>query len=88
MACNLYENMRRNDAAIKIQKYQRRHITLKLYNTYRSYAIVLEAGLRGMVARKEFRFRKESKAATSIQVSFFYYKIEILLIIRPGETRI
>ncbi|KMZ70180.1 Myosin-17 [Zostera marina] len=80
LACNLYENMRRNDAAIKIQKYQRRHITLKLYNTYRSYAIVLEAGLRGMVARKEFRFRKESKAATSIQAKwrchrdYSYYK--------------
>lgn len=33
--------------------------------------IVLQTGLRAMDARKKFRFRKQTKAATIIQVDIF-----------------
>lgn len=72
LACKLYEQLRREAAALKIQKHFRRHIVRKAYLTVRSSAITLQTGLRAMTARNEFRFRKQSKAAIIIQVILPY----------------
>lgn len=68
LACNLYEEMRRQAAAVKIQKIFRRHIARESYLRIRHSTITVQTALRGMVARNEFRFRKRMKAATIIQV--------------------
>nr|VDD20073.1 unnamed protein product [Brassica oleracea] len=80
LACNLYEEMRRQAAAVKIQKSFRRHIARESYLRIRHSAIAVQTALRGMVARNEFRFRKQMKAATIIQarlrshLAHSYYK--------------
>ncbi|CDY66597.1 BnaCnng51610D, partial [Brassica napus] len=80
LACNLYEEMRRQAAAVNIQKSFRRHIARESYLKIRHSAIAVQTALRGMVARNEFRFRKQMKAATIIQarlrshLAHSYYK--------------
>ncbi|CAH8271730.1 unnamed protein product [Arabidopsis lyrata] len=80
LACNLYEEMRRQAAAVKIQKIFRRHIARESYLRIRHSTITVQTALRGMVARNEFRFRKRMKAATIIQaclrshLAHSYYK--------------
>lgn len=69
LACKMYKELRREASAVKIQKNLRRYIAHKSYLEQRSSAIKLQTGLRGMVARNEFRFRKQTKASTTIQVS-------------------
>ena len=71
MARKLYECMRREAAAVKIQKNMRRHKARESYLQLQAAAITLQTGLRAMSARKEFRFRKETKAAVHIQVRDF-----------------
>lgn len=60
--------MRRQAAAVKIEKSFRRHVARESYLRIRHSAIAVQTALRGMVARNEFRFRKQMKAATIIQV--------------------
>ena len=60
--------MRQEGAAIKIQKNLRRHLDRKAYTKLMSCALVLQTGLRSMVAHCEFRYRKEIKASIIIQV--------------------
>lgn len=60
--------MRRQAAAVNIQKSFRRHTARESYLRVRHSAITVQTALRGMVARNEFRFRKHMKAATIIQV--------------------
>ncbi|KAI4380781.1 hypothetical protein MLD38_006930 [Melastoma candidum] len=67
MACKLYEELRREAGALKIQRNYRRHVVLKSYQSARMSAITLQTGLRAMTARDEFRFRKQTKAAITIQ---------------------
>lgn len=43
-------------------------------------ALVVQTGLRAMAAHKEFRFKKQTKAATTIQVC----NIEANFILIPG----
>ncbi|KHG16924.1 Myosin-J heavy chain [Gossypium arboreum] len=80
LACKLYEQLRREAAALKIQKNFRRHTARESYLTVRSSTITLQTGLRAMAARNEFRFRKQTKAAIIIQAtlrchaSYSYYK--------------
>ena len=69
LACKLYEHLRREAAAVKIQKNLRGFVARKSYLTLRSSAIALQTGLRTMTARNEFRFRKQTKAAIIIQVA-------------------
>ncbi|WZZ31127.1 hypothetical protein YC2023_014528 [Brassica napus] len=69
LACNLYEEMRRQAAAVNIQKSFRRHIARESYLKIRHSAIAVQTALRGMVARNEFRYRKQMKAATIIQAA-------------------
>ncbi|OIW18737.1 hypothetical protein TanjilG_13489 [Lupinus angustifolius] len=76
----LYEQLRREAAAVKIEKNFKRYISMKSYLTERSSAIILQTGLRAMKARDEFRFRKQTKAAICIQAhsrrqfAYSYYK--------------
>ncbi|KAG4970205.1 hypothetical protein JHK85_036626 [Glycine max] len=76
----LYEQLRREAGAVKIQKNFKGYIARKSYLTGRSSAVILQTGLRAMKARDEFRFRKQTKAAIYIQaylrrlIAYSYYK--------------
>lgn len=72
LACKLYEQMRREASAVRIQKNLRRYTARKSYLTVWSTAITLQTGLRAMTARNEFRFRKQTKAAILIQVPLLH----------------
>ncbi|GMH25775.1 hypothetical protein Nepgr_027618 [Nepenthes gracilis] len=80
LACILYENMRREAAAIKVQKSVRRHHSMQSYQRLQFSAVILQTGSRALAARSEFRYRKQTKAAIFIQslwrsyMSFLYYK--------------
>ncbi|GMN64120.1 hypothetical protein TIFTF001_033197 [Ficus carica] len=67
LARNLYEQMRREAASIRIQKHQRAHTARKSYTTLKASAIVIQTGSRAMAARNEFRYRRRTKAATIVQ---------------------
>jgi len=68
MACKQYEQLRREAAALRIQKKFRQYVARKAYLAIRLSATTLQAGLRAMIARNEFRMRKRTKAAIHIQV--------------------
>ena len=70
MACKVYDNIRKQAAASKIQKNTRRYQAREAYKKLHISVLVLQTGLRTMAARKEFRFRKLNKAATMVQVIF------------------
>ncbi|GKV13946.1 hypothetical protein SLEP1_g24902 [Rubroshorea leprosula] len=80
LACKLYEQLRREAAALKIQTNFRLYIARESYLTLRLSAITLQTGLRAMTARNEFRFRKQTKAAIIVQaylrchIAYSYYK--------------
>lgn len=67
LSCKLYEQLRREAAALKIQKNFRCHVAHITYTTLHSSAIMLQTGMRAMVARNDFRYRKHTKAAIKIQ---------------------
>lgn len=67
-ACKLYEQLRREAAAIRIQKNFRCYTAQQSYLTLKDSAVLLQTGMRAMTARNEFRFRKQTKAAIKIQV--------------------
>lgn len=75
LACKLYENMRREAAAVKIQKNLRRYFARKSFLLLRSSAIALQTGLRAMTARNDFRFKKQTKASIHIQVMHSLFKL-------------
>lgn len=60
--------MRREAACLRIQKHLRMHFARKAYKSLCSSAVSIQTGIRGMVARNELRFRKQTKAAVVIQV--------------------
>lgn len=68
-ACNLYEQLRREAAALKIQKNFRCYTSRISYKALQNSAIIVQTGMRAMTARGEHRFRKQTKAAIKIQVS-------------------
>ncbi|MQL94233.1 hypothetical protein Taro_026885 [Colocasia esculenta] len=80
LAYKLYQLIRQQSAAVKIQKNMRRYRSRKSYKTIQSYAIILQTGLRAMTAQNEFRFRKQTKATITIQAQwrchrdYSYYK--------------
>lgn len=63
--------MRREAAALKIQKNVHRHQARKAYQRLQVSVLALQTGFRAMDARKKFRFRKQTEAATIIQVGTF-----------------
>ena len=62
--------MKRENGAIQIQRYVRGLQARKLYKKARGAAIVIQACFRGMKSRQAFRFRRQTRAATDIQVCF------------------
>lgn len=71
LACKSYEGMRREAAALKIQKNVHRYQARTAYKRLQVSVLVLQTGVRAMDARKKFRFRKQTKAATIVQVGTF-----------------
>lgn len=69
--------MRREAAAVKIQKNIRKHEARKTYNKLRVSVLVLQTGIRAMAAHREFRFRRQTKAAIIIQVILYYHCIDL-----------
>nr|DAD20122.1 TPA_asm: hypothetical protein HUJ06_021585 [Nelumbo nucifera] len=67
IARQLYGNMRREAACLRIQKHLRMYLARKAYKKLCSSAISLQAGIRGMAARKELHFRRQTRAAIIIQ---------------------
>lgn len=68
LARNVYEAMRREAAALKIQRDLRMFVARKAYTELFSAAVSIQAGMRGMVARNKLCFRRQTKAAIIIQV--------------------
>lgn len=60
--------MRREAASLIIQKQCRMYISRTAYKTTYAKAVCIQAGMRGMTARNELRFRRRAQAATIIQV--------------------
>ncbi|AQL00935.1 Myosin-9 [Zea mays] len=74
LACKLYDNMRREAAAIKVQKNQRRHQARRSYKLRYASVLVVQTALRAMAARNEFRFKKQSTGAVTIQARYRCYR--------------
>lgn len=70
--------MRREAAAVKIQKNVRRYEARKAYNQLRASAITLQTALRTIAALKEYNFRKRTKASIIIQVIVDSYMIRTI----------
>lgn len=64
----VYEGMRREASSLRIQRDLRMHLARKAYNELCSSAISIQTGMRGMAARSELRFRRQTSAAIVIQV--------------------
>lgn len=62
-----YEDIRKEAASIKIQKYWRMHFARCCYKRLCSSAVAIQAGIHGMIARKELEFRRQTRAAIIIQ---------------------
>ena len=67
--------MRREAAAVKIQKNTRKYEAMKAYKKLHVSALAVQTALRATAARKEFRFRKQTKASIIIQVLIKFYLI-------------
>ncbi|CAI0387787.1 unnamed protein product [Linum tenue] len=80
LARKQFEQLRRQAAALRIQKNFKAYTARTSYMALYSSAVTLQTGLRAMTARNEFRFRKQTKAAIIIQAqsrryaAFSYYK--------------
>ena len=68
IARNVYEGMRREAASLRIQRDLRMHLARKAYKELCSSAVSIQTGMRGMAARNEIRFRRQTRAAIIIQV--------------------
>lgn len=79
LAAKMYESMRREAAAINLQKNLHGYIARKSCTALKSSAIVLQTGFRAMSARAEFRLRKETKASIAIQVISIYGRTGLIL---------
>ena len=75
VARHQYEGMRREAACLNVQKHSRKFLARKAYKNLYFSAVSIQAGMCGMTARNELLFRKQTRAATVIQV-----KIKILSI--------
>lgn len=68
VARSQYERMRMEIACLKIQNMWRMCLAREAYKSLCYSALCIQAGLRGMVARSEFQYKKHTRAATTIQV--------------------
>jgi len=68
LARQVYEGLRKEASSLIIQRCFRMHIARKAYKELYGSAISIQTGMRGMAARCELRFRKQTSAAIIIQV--------------------
>ena len=73
LARELYENIRREASCLRIQRDFCMHLARKAYKELCSFAVSIQAGMRGMVARDEHRFRRQIA---------FYGKLSLLYSLR------
>ncbi|KAG6503323.1 hypothetical protein ZIOFF_035634 [Zingiber officinale] len=74
LARKLYEHMRRENAAIIVQKNLWRYNAKNAYKKLKHSVLILQTGFRFLAARNEFRFRRQTKAATIIQAQWRCYR--------------
>lgn len=72
LASNFFTIMRKDAASLKIQTNWRWHVFRKNYNLLRHSTIVLQSGIRAILAREKFIHRRNSKTATVIQVIMIF----------------
>lgn len=70
LARQVYEEKRRQASSLIIQRCFRMHTARKAYKELYSSAVSIQTGMRGMTARSELRFRRQTRAATVIQVGY------------------
>ncbi|KAL9235143.1 hypothetical protein vseg_009931 [Gypsophila vaccaria] len=94
MACKVFERLRMEAAAIRIQKNERKYQARKRYRKIRISVLSMQSSLRSMRARKEYRFRRQSKAATLIQsqwrchrASSYYKKLKAASLVTQCRWR-
>lgn len=68
LARQVYEGLRQEASSLIIQRFFRMHIARKTYKELYSSALSIQTGMRGMAARCELHFRKQTSAAIVIQV--------------------
>lgn len=73
-----YEHRKRETAALKIQRGARMFIARKSYALLCSSAVLVQAVVRGTIARDELQLRKQTKAAIIIQVMFTHKNAEFI----------
>lgn len=66
LARESYESRRRESAALKIQRNSLAYIARSIHIKTRLAVIVLQAGIRAMVARSEYRRRRQVNAAAIV----------------------
>ncbi|KAI4301137.1 hypothetical protein L6164_034448 [Bauhinia variegata] len=69
LARTSYFRLKRDTAAVKIQRHIRGKLARIKYNQTKASIIVLQTGIRAMVAHEELRRRKQTRAAVTIQAS-------------------
>lgn len=73
LAREVYVNMRREASSLRIQRDFRMYIARKAYKDLCSSATCIQTGMRGMAARNELRFRRQTQAAIIIQVGYYFF---------------
>lgn len=68
-----YECMRREAASVKIQRHYRMYLSRNAYQKLYSSAVLIQTCMRGMAARNDLKFRKQTRAAIIIQVKDSMY---------------
>lgn len=68
LARKVYEGLRREAASLRIQRDLRMHLARKAYKDLYSSSVSIQTGMRGMAARNELRFRRQTRATIKIQV--------------------
>lgn len=72
LARTVYESMRREASCLRIQRDLRMYLAKKAYKDMCFSAVCIQTGMRGMAARNELRFRRETRASILIQVTLFF----------------
>lgn len=68
LARHVYEGLRREASCLMIQRHLRMYLARKAYQDLYFSAVSIQTGIRGLTARNELRFRRQTKAAIIIQV--------------------
>ena len=68
LARHVYQGMRREASSQMIQRHLRMYLARKAYKELYCSAVSIQTGMRGLTARNELRFRRQTRAAIIIQV--------------------